>query len=183
MARTKTENLLTLEDVAFLYDGLRDDLPEGLAQRLSRWVREDPRFADAVSRLEAIAVEAGLPRERKHRLTEACELIRDLERLLEAEEEWQDPAEVLDPDGGQGLDLAALANLAHSVERRRNPPANAGEVHDKLVRALATAAAEAALVETFVEGLLARPDRAGGLLREAKQAYLARSAAKGAESA
>jgi hypothetical protein len=178
MARKKTDSLLTLEDVAFLYDGLRDDLPDGLAERLSRWVRQDPRFTDAVSRLEAIAVEAGLPRDRKHRLTEACELIRDLERLLEAGDEWQDPAEILDPDGGQGLDLAGLANLAHSVERRRDPPANAAEVHDKLVRALAAMAAEAALVETFVEGLLARPDRAEGMLREAKQVFLARSGMK-----
>ncbi len=182
MAKKKMANILTLEDVAFLYDGLRDDLPENLAERLSRWVRQDPQFADHISQLEAIASEAGLPRERKQRLTEAHELIRDLERLLEAEEEWQDPAEILDPDGGQGLDLTGLENLAQSVEQRQDPPAGIGEVHGKLVQALAAMAAEAAMVDAFVQGLLERPARAGSLLLEAKQEFLARSAATAADS-
>jgi hypothetical protein len=181
MASKQPANDLTLEDVAFLYDGLRDDLPEGLAGRLSRWVHQDPSFADPISRLEAIAAEAGLPRDRPRRLTEAYELLCDLERLLEAGGGWQDPAEILDPDGSQGLDLAGLANLAQSVERRRDPPANAGEVHAKLAQAMAAAAVETALVEAFVAGLLERPERAGGLLREARQGFLARSGARTVE--
>ncbi len=178
MAKTKPARCLTLADVAFLRDGLQDDLPEGLAGRLSLWVDEDPQFADQIGELEAIATEAGLPRHRKRRLNEAYEIHRDLEQLLEAEEDWQDPAEILDPDGGQGLDLTGLANLAQSTERRRNPPAGIREVHDKLVRALATLAAETAWVDAFVEGLLERPARAGGLLLEAKQEFLARSGSK-----
>ncbi|MEE8524835.1 MAG: hypothetical protein V3T72_12945 [Thermoanaerobaculia bacterium] len=182
MAKKKTASLLTLEDVAFLYDGLRDDLPEGLAARLNRWVRQDPQFADQIRQLTSIAAEAGLPGGKGNRLTEALELELDLERLLTAGDDWQDPAEVLDPDGGQGIDLAGLANLAHSAERRQDPPAAIGDVHGKLVRALAALAAEAALVDAFVEGLLECPERAGSLLREAKEGFLARAAAKPANS-
>ena len=167
--------ILTLDDVAFLYDGLQDDLPEGMAERLRRWVHQDPQFADPISTLEAIATGAGMPRTFEQRLTEAVGLVHDLERLIEAGDDWQDPSEVLDPDGDRGVDLYGLTNLARSVERRRSPPTNIGEVHGKLVQALQKVAAEADLVETFVAGLLERPTRAAGLLRAARRQFLEQS--------
>ena len=174
----KTSDLLTLEDVAFLYDGLRDDLPAGLGERLSRWVRHDPQFAEQIRRLQSTAAEARLPADRENRLTEALELERDLERLLAAGDQWQDPAEVLDPDGGEGVDLTGLVHLARSAERRPDPPDGIGKVRGKLVQALEEAMLETALVETFVQGLLERPARADGLLREARQGFAALSTAR-----
>lgn len=174
----KMVDFLTLEDVAFLYDGLQDDLPAGLAGRLSQGVRMDAQFAGPVRELQAIAAAAGRPLDQPARIHEAAELHCELRRLLESGDDWKDPAEVLDPDGGRGLDLAALERLAHSFERRNPPPAGLGEVRRKLARALQAEAERAALVEVFVEGLLGHPAKAAHLLLEAEQKFLARSEAE-----
>ncbi len=58
-ARDARDDLLTLEELAYLADR-GDQIPIAAARRVPDLVRSDPRFAEQVAELEALAREAGM---------------------------------------------------------------------------------------------------------------------------
>ncbi len=129
-----SEDLLTLEDVAMLLSHT-DHLPARVALKLPRVIGTDPRLAAHVGQLQDMAREAGLEAECRDWPEIAFLCHRDLDRLLAAED-WQHPAEVLDPDGEVGVSYRELIRAAETRARRSDDP-KLPEVRRRLKRAWA----------------------------------------------
>ncbi len=173
----KRKLLLRQRDIALLCDGLTGPPPDDLAQRLARQVRADPLAADVIRDLEAVATDAGLPRESQNRLEAAWDLREDLAHLLDSGD-WDDPFEVLDPHGNRPVDLQSLLVLAESRAGRPDPPAGLDAVRTKLTRALEDLESDEELAESFVAKLLERsPRRARAILHLTDALYRRRHGA------
>ncbi len=166
---TNSSDLLAPQDLALLIDGT-GSVPERLAEPLAAILRSDPRFAEPVAELEALARAAGLAPQRCY-LSRALEAHRDADRLL-ATTGWQHPAEVLDPEGDRGVDYGPLMHLVAERAKQAGDPTALRSVHERLTRACGVERADDALVETFLEGLLSRePELAESLLNRARSRY------------
>lgn len=135
-----SEDLLTLEDVAILLSHT-DQLPASVVRKLPRVIGTHPGVAGHVERLRAMAREAGVGAERGDWSQVAFYSHQDLDRLLAAED-WQDPAEVLDPQGEVGVSYRELVCVAEARARGSRDP-RLGKVHGRLQRALAAEAERA----------------------------------------
>jgi hypothetical protein len=114
----KILKMLNLEDIAALYEG--HDLSTETIEHLKQWVRADPQFETYIAVLTILADAAGLPADDPNRLHDATVLQAQLEALVDAEQPWEHPAEILDPDGDVGLDCGALLKLAEAVQGKED---------------------------------------------------------------
>ncbi len=150
----ETEELLSLEDLALLIDGV-EGAPDRMLDRLSTTIRTDARFAKQFAVLECLADEAGLAPETSSRFTSAIGAHGDVDRLLEAEG-WRHPAEVLDPDGDRGILYPVLTRIVAARVDRADDPGLLLRVQEKLGQAYADEQADETMVTRFVEALRRR---------------------------
>ncbi len=170
-AATSPADLFTLEEVAQLADKT-DQFSSAIKDKLRSLVRSDPSYAPQLAELERLAQDAGLP-ETNDRLYAGWLFNQEFDRLLEAED-WQHPAEILDPDGNLGIGYQELINIAESRARRLAPTAAAAhqEVCRKLSEAHKGKQSKSDCVEVFVNALLTfDPEDAELLLGRAARAY------------
>ena len=163
------EDLLTLEDAALLVDS-NGDVPHETLGRLRDLVRTDPRVMPHFEYLEALADEAGIP-ETGDRLFVALSCLQEVERL-EQTEDWQHPAEILDPTGDLGVDYPELIRLAAMRLRQEGDAGRYRSVKRKLERAWSAEKVSDALAESFAARLCEyEPVEAERLLRHAERRY------------
>ena len=162
--------LFTLEELAEVADH-SDQFTRATMDKLRQLVRSLEMFAPQLAYLEALAQDAGLDETRNDRLHAGLQCSRELDRLHEAED-WQHPAEVLDPQGGIGIDCAELAHIAEARARRVDEPITLLAIREKLENARAAEQARQDCVDAFVASLVAAdPEDAEILLRRAERAY------------
>jgi hypothetical protein len=120
---------LTLEDLAQIV--CEGNVEGELQERLAGAIRTDPRFARQFEQLEAMAAEIAADD-----LWEGVERNQEFDRLLEAES-WDDPAEVLNPDGGDLYEVSyrRLIAVADARLARTDDPALIQAVRDRILRA------------------------------------------------
>ena len=163
------ETLLTLEDVAYLIS-LARDLPTETAQKLPGLIRSDPRFAVHVEKLETMTTGAGLDPTRDEQVYSALVSHGEFDRLLAAEE-WEHPAEVLDPKGDLGIHYRELVQTATTRARQSDDPKLA-EIQRKLERAWAGEQERAEPIQRIVAEIQDRePDDARHMLSQAFDEY------------
>ena len=132
--------LLTLEELADVADG--DALHTQEARdRLARVIQTDPRFAEQLEHLEALARDAGVKRGSYRGI--GLEENQDFDRLL-ADDGWRDPAEVLDPDGQRGFSYGRLIAIARARAARAEDPSSLHAMRERLERARAASRGETA---------------------------------------
>ena len=163
------EDLLTLEDVALLADP-QSQIPKATIERLRQLVRSDPRLTPHYDFLEALAEQAQMP-ESDGRLYVGLRCLEDLERLVQVED-WQHPAEVLDPTGEKGISYAELIRFVRNLARRDEKGKRYLSVERRLERAWSKEKAGDDLVERFAARLCEYPAAdAERLLRQAARRY------------
>ena len=166
------EEILTLEDAALLADP-NGQLTRGALRRLRHLARTDPRVIPLFEYLEALADEAELP-DTSNRLDAGLKCLTDVERLLQADD-WQHPAEVLDPTGEVGVNYSGLVKLARAWARQAGESDRHRVVGRKLEKAWSEDKARNQPVEDFVARLCqVEPEEAERLLRQAGLRYRAR---------
>ena len=157
--------MLNREDIAAIHEG--NGLPVETLERLTQWVRTDARFQDDIEQLMRLADAAKLPTDDAHRLTGVMVIGTQLQSLLETEQDWSHPADILDPEGEVGLECEALLHLAESQV-----------THDGRINAILERLRDAAevdrqnreAVERFVAALEKRsPVTARAMVREVQQ--------------
>lgn len=169
------EDLLTLEDVAALLSGC-DQIPIPTALKLARVIGTDHRFAPHVERLQAMARQAGIASGRDDWPDAALHCHRDYQRLLDAED-WEHPADVLDPEGTRGISYPELARTAEARARGSEDPRLA-EIQQKLERAWAGKKERAAPIRRIVAEILEQePGEARHMLNQAFVEYRRRRTA------
>ncbi len=166
------EDLLTLEDAALLADP-HGQLPKDTLDRVRRLVRTDPRATPHYTYLEALADEADMP-ETGDRLHVGFRCLEELDRLEEAED-WQHPAEVLDPTGDAGISYPELIQLAGVLAGEETEPGRYRDIKRKLEGAWSQEKVGDALAERFAARLCDyQPAEAERLLCQAARQYQAR---------
>jgi hypothetical protein len=102
-----------------------------LQDRVASVIRSDPRFAKQFEELETMASEIGA-----EDLWDGLERNQEFDRLLAAES-WEDPAQILNPDGGDLYEVSYRKLLAVADARlaRDEEPAPILAVKDRLLRA------------------------------------------------
>ncbi len=123
------EATLTLEDLAQIV--CEGNIEGELQERVAAAIRTDPRFAQQFEELEAKAAEVGA-----EDLWEGLERNEEFDRLLAAES-WEDPAEILNPDGSDLYEVSyrKLIAVADARIARAEDPAPIQAVKDRLLRA------------------------------------------------
>ena len=138
-----------------------------LQDRLAAVIRTDPRFAQQFEELEAMAAEIGA-----EDLWEGVERNQEFDRLLGAES-WGDPAEILNPDGGDLYEVSyrKLIAVADARLARAKDPAPIQAVKDRLLKAEEKLAKDAVFkVAEAVKNLSA--DTAEKVVAEVRRDYL-----------
>lgn len=165
---------LTLRDIAILADRL-GELPAGTCDRLARQIGADPRCEPWIRELETMAADARLAPDVKARLNTALTAHQEFDQLV-ATRGWRHAAEVLDPTGEIGVDFAPLIAIAEARARQSDDASRLHSVRQRLERDYAAEQAEDALIESFVDGLLARePEAASRLFKLARAQYRQRT--------
>ena len=95
---------LTLEELVQIVCG--GNIDGELQEKVAKIIRADPEFAEQFADLEAMAAAAGADD-----LWDGLERHQDVDRLLAAET-WQDPAEVLNPEGSDLYEVSYRKLLA-----------------------------------------------------------------------
>ncbi len=144
-------DLLTLEDVALLADD-SDSLPTETKQRLRNLVIKDPRFRGHLDHLEALAQEAGLG-ECHDRLGTAL-LAHNHYTQLELAEDWEHPAEVLDPEGFIGILYQELIHIGRARAQRADNPERDSKILQQLLAAWADEQARHVFADRVAKHLL-----------------------------
>jgi hypothetical protein len=124
-----TDSELSLDDLAqIVCDG---NIDGDLQERVARVIRSDPRFARHFERLEEMTAEAGA-----EDLWEGLGRHLEFNRLL-ASESWEDPAEILNPDGDEDYQVSYRKLLAVADARiaKAADPAPIEAVKERLLRA------------------------------------------------
>ncbi len=164
------EGLFTLEELAQVADR-SDQFTRATMDKLRQLVRSLETFAPQLAYLDALAEDAGLDATRDDRLHAGLQCNQELDRLHQAED-WQHPAEVLDPEGVIGIDYQELVPIAEARARRVDEPVSLLAIRDQLENARAAEQAGQDCVDAFVAALLAgAPQVAEILLRRAARAY------------
>ncbi len=110
------------------------EIPEALGA--AHWLIAQSELASAhLARLEQIEADAG-DALRNYSLMLILDYDAELDRLLAAEDDWQDPSDVLDPTRNRGINCRALYNLCRArIERSEGAERRQLEaVRDKLER-------------------------------------------------
>ncbi len=166
------EDLLTLEDAALLADPNGQLTRDGM-RRVRQLAHTDPRVMPLFDYLEALAEESDLP-DSSDRLEVGLKCLTDVERLLQADD-WQHPAEILDPTGEIGVNYSGLVKLARVWARQAAEPGRHRDVGRKLERAWSAEKARNQPAEEFAARLCeVEPGEAERLLRQAALRYRAR---------
>ena len=120
---------LTLEDLAQIVSG--GNIEGDLQDRVAAVIRTDPRFAEQFEQLEALAADAAA-----EDLWDGFERNQEFDRLLETES-WEDPAEILNPEGSDLYEVSYRKLLAIADARiaRTEHPGLVEAVKDRLQRA------------------------------------------------
>ncbi len=126
---TQPEATLNLEDLAQIV--CEGNFEGDLQDRVVAAIRTDPRFTQQFEELEAMAAEIGA-----EDLWEGVERNEEFDRLLAAES-WEDPAEILNPDGSDLYEVSYRKLLAVADARlaRADDPAPIQAVKDRLLQA------------------------------------------------
>ena len=164
------ETLLTLEDLAHLL-ARNNQLPFATIRKLEQVVRTDSRFAKHVDELEALARDAGIDTALDDWPVAAFYCHRDFDRLVEVED-WQHPAEVLDPDGTLGISYRELMRVAEARAARSREPGRWRELRGRLDRAWREGEANRSPVQSIAAQLSDyEPDTAERVLSHAFAEY------------
>ena len=170
-ARDQPRVELSLEELALLVDGLGDTISTETAQRLAAHLRTDPRVGDQIRTLEDLARQAGLRPGAPGGYLSAAVALQTALTLLVDTEDWEHPADVLDPDSSVGIPYEEMIRLARAFEQD-TPSERMVAVRQRLEEALAAEMAEDALVERFVARLSELPpERADFLLGRTRREY------------
>jgi hypothetical protein len=155
---------LTLEDLAQIV--CEGNVEGELQERVAGAIRTDPRFGRQFEQLEAMAAEIGADD-----LWEGVERNQEFDHLLEADA-WDDPAEILNPDGGDLYEVSYRKLIAVADVRiaKADDPAPIQVVRDRLLRAEEKLAKDAVFkVAEALRNLSA--DTAEKVIAEARRDY------------
>ncbi len=151
VSSTSNSELLTLEDVALLADD-SDSLPTDTKQRLRNLVLQDTRFRGHLDHLESLAREAGVGD--CHDRFGTALLAHNHYVQLELADNWEHPAEVLDPEGFIGILYQELIHIARARVQSGDATDRAGKILLQLEGAWAEEQARHAFADRVATHLL-----------------------------